>query len=107
MLEALAPAGFAEGDATMSTPGSAVMSWWQSLQDKDVPALARMALDDYLSVGGPDGRRVGRDKFPAEAEQFLADAAVQDWLVTDLEVRQHEVVAVCSYRGTERGIHQD
>jgi ketosteroid isomerase-like protein len=83
------------------------MSWWQSLQDKDMAALERMTLDDYLSVGGPGGRTVGRDKFLAEAEQFLANAVIQDWSVTDLEARQHGDVAVCSYLWTERGIHQD
>ena len=40
----------------MSTPGSAVMSWWQSLQDKDMPALARMTIDDYLGSNA-DGLR--------------------------------------------------
>jgi ketosteroid isomerase-like protein len=77
------------------------------LQDKDLPALERMALDDYVSVGGPGGRTVGRDTLVAEAEQFLANAAIDDWSVTDLEVRQHGDVAVCSYLWTERGIHQD
>jgi ketosteroid isomerase-like protein len=91
----------------MSTPGSAVMSWWQSMQDKDMPALERMALDDYVAAGGPGGRTVGRAKLAAEAEQFLANAAIEDWSVTDLEVRQHGDVAVCSYIWTERGIHQD
>jgi hypothetical protein len=47
---------------------------------------------------------VGRDTLVAEAEQFLANAVIQDWSVTDLEVRQHGDVAVCSYRWTERAI---
>ena len=91
----------------MSTPQSAVLSWWQSMQDKDLPALERMTLEDYVSAGGPGGRTVGRDTFVAEAEQFLANAAIQDWSVTDLQVRQHGDVAVCSYLWTERGAHQD
>jgi ketosteroid isomerase-like protein len=90
----------------MSTPGSTVRSWWQSMQDKDVSALGRMTLDDYVSAGGPGGRTVGRDKLVAEAKQFLANAAIEDWSVTDLEVRQHGDVAVCSYIWTERGRHQ-
>jgi ketosteroid isomerase-like protein len=90
----------------MSTPDSTVRSWWQSMQDKDVPTLKRITLDDYLSAGGPGGRTVGRDKLLAEAEQFLADAVIEDWSVTDLEVRQHGDVAVCSYFWTERGTHQ-
>lgn len=90
----------------MSTPESTVRSWWQSMQDKDMSALERMTLDDHVSAGGPGDRTVGRDKLLAEAERFLADAAIEDWSVTDLEVRQHGDVAVCSYVWTERGMHQ-
>jgi ketosteroid isomerase-like protein len=91
----------------LSTPQAAVLSWWQSMQDKDVSALERMTLADYLSAGGPGGRTLGRDRFLAEAEQFLGNAAIQDWSVSDIEVRQHGDVAVCSYLWTERGVHQD
>jgi hypothetical protein len=77
------------------------------MQDKDVSALERMTLDDHVSAGGPGGRTVGRDRLVAEAEQFLANAAIEDWSVTDLEVRRHGGVAVCSYIWTERGMHQD
>ena len=91
----------------MSTPQSAVRSWWQSMQDKDLSALERMTLDDYVSAGGPGGRTVGRDTLVAQARQFLANAAIEDWSVTDLELRQHGEVAVCSYSWTERGRHQD
>jgi ketosteroid isomerase-like protein len=76
------------------------------MQDKDVSALERMTLDDYLSVGGPGGRTVGRDQLLAEAKEFLAAAAIEDWSVADLEVRRHGDVAVCSYFWTERGKHQ-
>jgi ketosteroid isomerase-like protein len=91
----------------MSTPGSTVRSWWQSMQDKDVAALERMTLDDYVSAGGPGGRTLGRHTLVAEAKRFLAAAAIEHWSVTDLEVRRHGNVAVCSYRWTERGLHQD
>lgn len=77
------------------------------MQDRDVSALERMTLDDYVAAGGPGGRTVGRDKLVAEAEQFLANAAIEDWSVTNLEVRRHGDVAVCSYIWTERGMHQD
>jgi ketosteroid isomerase-like protein len=91
----------------VNTPQSVVLSWWQSMQDKDLPGLERMTLEDYVSAGGPGGRTVGRDQFVAEAEQFMANAAIQDWSVTDLEVRQHGAVAVCSYFWTECGMPQE
>lgn len=90
----------------MNTPQSAVMSWWQAMQDRDVSTLERMTLDDYVSAGGPGGRSVGRDRLLAEAEQFFATAAIEDWSVTDVEVRRHGEVAVCSYEWFERGTHQ-
>jgi ketosteroid isomerase-like protein len=90
----------------MSTPVTTVRSWWQSMQDKDLSTLERLVLDDYVSAGGPGGRTLGRDQLLAEAEQFLDNAAIDEWTVSDLEVRQHGDVATCSYYWTERGTHQ-
>jgi ketosteroid isomerase-like protein len=56
--------------------------------------------------GGPGGRTLGRDRLLAEADQFLRNAAIDDWSVSDFEVRQHGDVALCSYYWTERGTHQ-
>jgi ketosteroid isomerase-like protein len=91
----------------MSSAETTVRSWWQSMQDNDVSALERLVLDDYVSAGGPGGRTLGRDQLLAEAEQFLRDAVIEDWSVSDLEVRRHGDVAICSYYWTERGTHQE
>jgi ketosteroid isomerase-like protein len=90
----------------MSTPESTVRAWWQSMQEKDVATLERLTLDDYVAAGGPGGRTLGRDKLLAEAEAFLRDAAIDDWSVSDVEVRRYGGVAVCAYSWAERGSHQ-
>jgi hypothetical protein len=45
---------FAEEEGMMVTPRSAVMSWWQTMQDKDLPALERMTLDCVGADGWHD-----------------------------------------------------
>jgi ketosteroid isomerase-like protein len=93
-------------DTERPTPRSAVLNWWRALQNKDVAAIARMTLDDYISSGGPGARTVDKREFLVGTGQFLAGAVIEDWSVSDLEVRQHGDVAVCSYLWSERGSHE-
>ncbi len=92
-------------ESARPAPRSAVMAWWQSMQDKDVDAIERMTLDDYISSGGPGARTLGKQEFLEGMEQFLATAESEDWSVSGLEVREHGDVAVCSYLWSERGSH--
>ncbi|MFI6818347.1 nuclear transport factor 2 family protein [Nonomuraea sp. NPDC050328] len=89
-----------------TTPTAAVDAWWQAMQDRDPAALAALTLPDYLSSGGPAGRSLGREALLAEAEAFFAGARIDEWTVSDLEVRRHGEVAVCSYSWHESGVHQ-
>jgi ketosteroid isomerase-like protein len=87
------------------SPQEAVEQWWQAMQDADVDALRRLVLDDYLSVGGPEGRELGRDTFLAGAERFFAAGRIDAWELGDLQVRGHRDTAICSYAWAERGSH--
>jgi ketosteroid isomerase-like protein len=93
-------------DTQRPTPRSAVLNWWRALQNKDVAAIERMTLDDYISSGGPGARTVDKNQFLEGTGQFLAGAVIEDWVVSGLEVRQHRDVAVCSYLWSERGSHE-
>ena len=44
-------------------PRSAVVAWWESMQDNDVYAIERMTLDDYVASGGPGPRTLGKHEF--------------------------------------------
>ncbi|MDX5895390.1 nuclear transport factor 2 family protein [Rubrobacter radiotolerans] len=85
------------------TPRSAIVAWWQAMQEKDVDAIERMTLDDYISSEGPGGRTLGKHEFMEEARLFLGAAEIEDWSVSGLEVRTHGDVAVCSYVWDEQG----
>ena len=93
-------------DTERPTPRSAVLNWWRALQNKDVAAIEGMTLDDYISSGGPGARTVDKSEFLEDTGQFLAGAVIEDWAVSDLEVRRHGDVAVCSYLWSERGSHE-
>ena len=86
-------------------PHFAIVAWWQSMQDNNVDAIERMALDDYVASGGPGPRTLGKHEFLEGVRHFLAAAVLEDWSVSDLEVREHGDVAVCSYLWSERGFH--
>lgn len=87
------------------SPQQAIERWWQAMQDADVDALRRLVLDDYLSVGGPEGRELGRDAFLAGAERFFAAGRIGAWELGDVEVRRHGDTAICSYVWAEHGSH--
>jgi ketosteroid isomerase-like protein len=87
------------------SPQEAVERWWQAMQDADVDTLGRLVLDDYLSVGGPTGRELGRDAFLAGAERFFAVGSVDAWELGDVEVRRRGDTAICSYMWAEHGRH--
>jgi ketosteroid isomerase-like protein len=87
------------------SPHEAVEQWWQAMQDADIDALGLLALHDYISAGGPEGRELGRDAFLAGAERFFAAARIDGWELTDVKVRRHGDTAICSYVWTERGSH--
>jgi hypothetical protein len=86
-------------ETTPPTPRFAIEEWWRALQNKDVHAIDRMTLDDYISSGGPGPRTVDKGGFLEGVRQFLATASIDDWSVTGLEVREHAEVAVCSSVG--------
>jgi len=85
------------------TPKSTVMGWWLTMQTRKLDALEHMTLPDYIAVGGPFGRTIGRDVMLKQAKKFLFNSVIDDWSVTELEVRRHGDVSVCSYLWTERG----
>ena len=85
------------------TPKSTVMGWWLTMQTRKLDALEHMTLPDYIAVGGPFGRTVGREAMLKQAKEFLFNSTIEDWSVTDLELRRHGDVCVCSYLWTERG----
>jgi hypothetical protein len=87
-------------------PKSTVMGWWLTMQTRKLDALEHMTLPDYIAVGGPFGRTIGRDVMLRQAKQFLFDSTIDDWSVSDLEVRHHGDVCVCSYLWTERGSYK-
>jgi ketosteroid isomerase-like protein len=87
------------------TPESTVMGWWLTMQTRKLDALEHMTLPDYIAVGGPFGRTIGREVMLEQAKRFLFNSVIDDWSVTDLEVRRHGDVSVCSYLWTERGKH--
>lgn len=92
---------------TTTTPETAVRAWWQAMADGDLGALEATVMPDYLSSGGPTGRSIGRESLLAEAADFFASARIDDWSLTDVEVRHHDGTAVCSYLWAERGSHND
>ncbi|MDA0638280.1 nuclear transport factor 2 family protein [Nonomuraea sp. MCN248] len=87
------------------TPQDAVAAWWQAMRDRDPEALARLAVPEFLSSGGPSGRTVGLAGLLAEAAAFFAQARIDTWSVDDLVVRPYGPTAVCSYRWSESGSH--
>ena len=89
------------------SPRDAVAAWWAAMAGGDLAALADLVTEDYMSVGGPQGRELGRDALLAGARRFFADARIDDWSVDDLEVRDLGGAAVCSYTWSESGVHGD
>jgi ketosteroid isomerase-like protein len=87
------------------TPQSTIRGWWLTMQTRRLDALEQMTLPDYIAVGGPFGRTIGREEMLKQAKEFLFNSTIEDWSVTDLEVRRHGDVCVCSYLWTERGEH--
>jgi ketosteroid isomerase-like protein len=87
------------------TPESTVMGWWLTMQTRKLDALEHMTLPDYIAVGGPFGRTIGREVMLKQAKEFLFNSTIEDWSVTDLQIRRHGDVCVCSYLWTERGKH--
>ena len=85
------------------SPKSTVMGWWLTMQTRKLDALEAMTLPDYIAVGGPFGRTIGREVMLKQAKEFLFNSTIEDWSVTDLELRRHGDVCVCSYLWTERG----
>ncbi|MFN0090774.1 MAG: nuclear transport factor 2 family protein [Acidimicrobiales bacterium] len=75
------------GRRSPSTPTDAVRAWWAAMQAGDLDALASLLADDYLVTGGPEGRLVGRSAVIEQTAQFSAEAAVDDWAISDLELR--------------------
>jgi ketosteroid isomerase-like protein len=84
-------------------PRDAVRAWWRAMEHREIETLERLALENYLSCGGPDGRTSGRDALLAGAAEFFAEAVVERCTVEDIEVRELGAVAVCCYRWTESG----
>jgi ketosteroid isomerase-like protein len=92
---------------TRPTPRSAVEAWWRAIQDRDMDAIEQMTLDDYISAGAPGGRTLGKIELLEGIKRFLAAAVIEYWSISDLEIREHGDVAVCSYLWNERGSHGD
>jgi hypothetical protein len=44
-------------------PRSAIVAWWQSMQDNDEDAIERMMLDDCVASGGPGPRTLSKHEF--------------------------------------------
>ncbi|MEV0154276.1 nuclear transport factor 2 family protein [Micromonospora sp. NPDC050686] len=91
-------------NSSRPSAAAAVTSWWQAMQAGDLASIAAATLPDHISTGGPEGRTVGREPLLVMAEAFLAEASIQHWSVTALEVREHGDVAVCSYEWAEQGV---
>ena len=87
-------------------PRDAVHAWWRAMQSGEIETLERLALEDYMSCGGPDGQTSGRDALLEGAAAFFAEAIVERCAVDDIEVRELGAVAVCCYRWTESGRHR-
>jgi ketosteroid isomerase-like protein len=87
-------------------PRDAVHAWWRAMQSGDIETLERLALDSYMSCGGPDGQTSGRDALLEGAAAFFAEAIVERCAVDDIEMRELGGVAVCCYRWTESGRHR-
>jgi hypothetical protein len=76
------------------------------MQSGDIETLERLALDSYMSCGGPDGQTSGRDALLEGAAAFFAEAIVERCAVDDIEMRELGGVAVCCYRWAESGRHR-
>lgn len=90
---------------TDNKPMDSVTSWWAAVQRNDRESLERLLDPDYMVIGGPGGRTVGRAAVLAEAARFGAEATIDDWAIRDPEIRVAGHHAVCSYRWSERGTH--
>ena len=75
------------------------------MQSNDLTALRKLLAEDYVVSGGPDGRTIGRQAVLDQAAAFAADATIDDWTVSAMEIRVGTDHAVCSYRWDERGTH--
>jgi ketosteroid isomerase-like protein len=87
-------------------PRDAVRAWWRAMRHGEIETLERLALEDYLSCGGPDGRTTGRNALLEGAAAFFAEAVVDRCAVEDFELRELGGTAVCSYRWSEHGRHR-
>lgn len=90
---------------TRPDPRRTVLAWWQAMEAGDVSALTELALEDYLSAGGPQLRTLGRESLLDGASEFFASASIDHWQIDDLVLHDLGGVAICSYEWTERGSH--
>lgn len=90
-----------------ATPVGTVRSWWTAMQDQDVEALRALVLVDLVSAGGPETRSLGRNALLDGAREFFAAGRIDDWSLSDMEVREHGDAAVCSYLWRENGAIQE
>jgi hypothetical protein len=87
-------------------PRHAVRGWWRAMRRGELKTLERLALEDCLSCGGPDGRTTGRNALLEDAAAFFTEAAVDHCAVEeDFELRELGATAVCSHRSAEYGRH--
>jgi ketosteroid isomerase-like protein len=86
-------------------PSDAVTAWWTAIQSNDLTALRELLAEDYIVSGGPEGRTIGRQDVLDQAAAFSADATIDDWTISAIELRVGTDHAVCSYRWDERGTH--
>jgi ketosteroid isomerase-like protein len=91
-------------DTGRRSAATAVAAWWQAMQDGDLDSIAAVTLPDHISTGGPEGRTVGREPLLELTMAFFASASIEEWSVTEMEVREHGDVAVCSYKWAEHGL---
>jgi uncharacterized protein (TIGR02246 family) len=75
------------------------------MQRQDLGTLGSLALEDLVSVGGPSGREIGRDGLLEGAARFFAEAKIERWQTSELQVRRLGDTAVCSYEWTEEGTY--
>ena len=86
-------------------PTDAVAAWWTAMQSADLATLGNLLADDYVVSGGPDGRTIGRRAVLEQAAAFTAEATIDDWVISAMELRVGEDHAICSYGWEERGTH--
>jgi ketosteroid isomerase-like protein len=86
-----------------SSPRATVDTWWTAMKDRDLAVLHDITMVDYIASGGPDVRSLGRDAFLEGAREFFNAGQIDEWTLSDVEIRTLGDVAIVSYLWQESG----